>query len=94
MKNTLYIDIDSEREQPILIGKGPDSVGPQTKEEAANMVQIDIKCMAEALISLIHLADQNGYGDKEQLVNESIALLEQYKSLPKAEQINTNENDG
>lgn len=72
MKNTIYIEIDSEKSEPILFGKGPDSPAPKNEEEAKNMVIIDINCLTEALLSLIHLADQNGYGDKTILTNKAI----------------------
>lgn len=88
MKNTIYIDIDSEREQPILIGKGQDSPIPQTKEEAAQMVLVDINCMTEALLSLVHLADQNEFGKKDELVAKIQAELSKYIA---PEEDNTNE---
>lgn len=91
MKNIIYIDIDSDREQPILIGKGAESPIPQNKEETAKMVQIDINCMAEALVSLIHLADQNAYGEKNELLDRVAGIMEQYRNLPTN---NTNENNG
>ena len=33
MKNTIYIDVDTEREQHILIGKGPENEPPANKGE-------------------------------------------------------------
>lgn len=93
MKNTIYIDIDSEREQPILIGKGQDSPIPQSKEEAQSMVLVDINCMTEALLSLIHLADQNEFGNKEEMVNKVIAELIKYLSPVDDTKDSTNEKD-
>jgi len=75
MKNLLYIDIDTDREQPILIGKGQDIIPPTTPEEAANMIITDISSLCEALCSLIHISDQSGYATKESLVNESVKIL-------------------
>ena len=68
MKNTVYIDVDTERERPIVIGKGPENEPPTTKEEAREMVLIDIGCVCEALITLINIAEQSGYAKKEDLV--------------------------
>ncbi len=80
MKNIIYIEIDSEKSEPILFGKGPDAIVPKNKEEAANMVLVDINCLTEALLSLIHLADQNGYGDQNVLLTENIAKMVNYQN--------------
>lgn len=75
MKNTIYIEIDTENVTPIMFGKGPNSKTPTNHEEAAEMILVDINCMTEALLSLIHLADQNNYGDKINITNEIIESL-------------------
>jgi hypothetical protein len=75
MKNSIFIDVDTEREQPILIGKPPEITPPATPEEAGVMITTDISCVCEALCTLIHMADQNGYATKENLVNASIKHL-------------------
>lgn len=68
MKNTVYIDVDTDREQPILIGKGGETEPPQTSDEAKEMILVDIGCVCEALITLMKLAEQNGYAEKEVMV--------------------------
>lgn len=75
MKNAIYIDIDTEREQKVLIGKPPEITPPTTPEEASAMITLDISCVCEALCSLIHMADQSGYSTKEELVAASIKHL-------------------
>jgi len=75
MKNTIYIDVDTEREQQILIGKGPENEPPANKEEAAKMIVNDIACVCEALCTLIHVAEQNDYAKKDELITESIKQL-------------------
>jgi hypothetical protein len=72
MKNLIYIDVDTERDQPILIGKGADIPTPTNKEEARDMIINDIKCVCETLCILIHVADQNQYAMKNELVTETI----------------------
>jgi hypothetical protein len=81
MKNKIYIDIDSERKDQILLGKGNDIPQPTNEEEAKDMVLMDIVCLTEALITLIHVADQNKYGEKKAIVNQAIASLNQYLEL-------------
>lgn len=75
MKNSIYLDVDTEREQQIIIGKGPDTTPPETPEAAALMITNDIACLCEALCNLIHVADQSGYSKKEDLVRVSIDQL-------------------
>jgi hypothetical protein len=74
MKNTIYIDVDTEREQQILITKGAENQ-PTNKEEAAKMIINDVACVCEALCTLIHVADQNQYAKKDELITESIKQL-------------------
>lgn len=78
MKNTIYIEIDTEKDTPIMFGKAPDAVIPKNAKEAGEMVLIDIRCLTEALMSLIYLADQNNYGDKKELLDESILKLQTF----------------
>ena len=75
MKNTLFIDLDTDREQKVLIGKPEGFPQPTTPVEAAKMINTDIACICEALCSLIHIADQNGYSKKEEMVSTSIKYL-------------------
>jgi hypothetical protein len=75
MKNTIFIDIDTERDRPVLIGKGQDSEVPTNEEDAKGMIAIDIACICEGLCELIHVASQNGYGSKEGFVHASIEQL-------------------
>ena len=75
MKNTIYIDVDTEREQQIIIGKGPENEPPANKEEAAKMIINDIACVCEVLCTLINVADQNQYAKKDELITESIKQL-------------------
>jgi hypothetical protein len=82
MKNLIIIDVDTDREKPIIFGKGPDFQAPTTKEEAKEILTTDMGCVLDSLLNLIHIADQNGYGDKEVLVNQAIKELNQYLSLP------------
>ena len=75
MKNLITIDVDTEREQPILIGKGAEIPSPTNKDEAREMIVNDIKCVCETLCILIDVADQNKYALKSELVTESIKQL-------------------
>jgi len=75
MKNLIYIDVDTEREKPILIGKGAEVSSPTNKEEARDMIINDIRCVCETLCILIEVADQNQYAKKGELITESIKQL-------------------
>jgi len=83
MKNTIYIDVDTDRAQPILIGKSPDSEPPKNPEEAKNMLVNDIRCLCETLTLMIRIAEQNNYGDKKILLDASIKHLKIMMDEPK-----------
>ena len=72
MKNSLFIDVDTDRDQMVLIGKPPEIKPPANAEEAKQMIMNDISCTCEALVTLINIASASGYGDKEDLFNTAI----------------------
>lgn len=82
MKNLIIIDFDPERERPLIIGKGLDCKPPTTKEEAKEMILGDLACMCDAVLTMIHLADQNSYADKHEIIPKIIDELNKYLSLP------------
>lgn len=75
MKNQLIIDIDSDRDQQIQIGKPPEFKQPETPEEIAKMLVNDIDSVLRCLLALIEIAGQNGVDSKE-LTKQSIKILE------------------
>jgi hypothetical protein len=75
MKNLIIIDIDTEREQVVKINKPIDFIMPTTPDEAKKMITDDISCTLEALCTLIHVCEQNNYGNKKDLVNTCIKYL-------------------
>jgi hypothetical protein len=85
MKNTIFISIDTERDQPIIIGKPPEITPPGTPEEAKEMIIIDINCVTEALCRLIDIAHQNKYGNMVNLVDNAIMSLHSMKIEKPAE---------
>jgi len=87
MKNKIIIDIDSEREKPLIIGKGSEYQPPTNKEEAKEMLITDLGCVLDALLSMVHVADQNGYADKHELIEKAIKTMNQYLSLPSTKPI-------
>lgn len=80
MKNQIYIDVDTEREQPILIGKGEAVTPPTTPEGAMEMITTDITCLCEAMCTLIHMATINGYGTKDEYITELKARLDRFSA--------------
>ena len=83
MKNIIIIDVDTEREQQLQIGKPSDTTPPTTPEEAKAIILTDISCVAETLNLMINIAHDSGYADKKELINTAIAHLQEL--LPKAE---------
>ncbi len=92
MKNAIYIDIDTERENPISFSKPASIAPPSNKEEAKTMILDDIACISEALSVLILMANHNEYGDKESLVATCIHSISSILSAP--DKINEDESKG
>ena len=80
MKNAIYITIDTERDQPIIIGKPPEITPPGTPEEAKEMILVDITFVTEALCRLIDIDHQNKYGELVELVDNAIVTLHSMKT--------------
>jgi hypothetical protein len=80
MKNNIFISIDTERDQPIIIGKPPEVPPPATPEEAKEMILVDINCVTEALCRLIDIAHQNDYGELTELVDAAIVTIHSMKT--------------
>ena len=69
MKNSIYIDVDTDRmDKPFIIGKPPE-YQPSNPEEAKTSILNDISCVCEALCRLIVTADNSGYANRQQLVD-------------------------
>lgn len=76
MKTTITITIDTEQKVPISITKPHDiEPAPSNPEEAKLMINKDISCLMEGVCFLIDAAHDNGYGDRNELVNQSVIRL-------------------
>lgn len=69
MTNQLFIDVDTERDNPIVFSKPSNISLPQTKEEEAKVLVNDVISLAHALKLLIQIAGHKGYADKSKLVD-------------------------
>ena len=74
MKNTIIIKIDSDSDTPISVGKQFNSQ-PIDLDDTKEMINIDIKCITEALGYMIETSSNMGYFDKKQLMDETIIHL-------------------
>lgn len=79
IKNTIIIQIDSESDRQIQFSKPAGILAPTNRDEAGQMLLTDITCMAQAMKTLINVAGNNGYADKNELVNATIKTL--YEAL-------------
>ena len=74
----VFVRLCSERSTPerlVSERSRPERSTPANKEEAAKMIVNDIACVCEALCTLIHVAEQNDYVKKDELITESIKQL-------------------
>jgi hypothetical protein len=84
MKNSIFINIDTERENPIVFSKPEEITPPQTREEAEKMILNDLACLSEAIKHFILFASKNGYGDRTQLAVSVVNTI--YDSLKDEEE--------
>ncbi len=68
VKNKITLDLDTDREVPLIITRPLDWVEPSNPEEAKQSIDLDIKMTCEALCRLIKVASDSNYGDKTDLV--------------------------
>jgi len=68
MKNTIYIDVDTDKEKPITFSKPSGVEQPTDFDGAKSLILNDITCLCEGLCTLVNLADQNQYAKKEDLI--------------------------
>lgn len=85
MKNTIIIDIDTDRERPILFTKPAHIEPPKDKNEAREMVLNDIFCLAESLKMFIMMANENQYGDNKELVSKTIDIINEALNYDKSD---------
>jgi hypothetical protein len=72
MKNTLTIIMDTEQKEQILIGKPQGTRQPQTHQELAEMVMLDLSTLCEALVVAIRTAHEIGINDEGVLMKSCI----------------------
>ena len=61
MKNIVYIDIDTDREQPVKVGKAPDFKLPETKEKDQEVTQLDVKSLVEGILVMGIYMEEKDY---------------------------------
>lgn len=76
MKNSIRIDVDTDMVPMVRIGKLTEDE-PVDSEGIKQMVFNDITCVTEALLTLISLADSNGYSKRENLTEAIIKRLQE-----------------
>jgi len=68
MKNIIIVDVDTDRDEVVSLGKGQETPEPTTLEEARDMVFLDIRTLTEALIPLVAGCHLNKFADKDALI--------------------------
>jgi hypothetical protein len=79
MKNLVIIDIDTERQEKILIKKPSSIEKPSDDLSAKEMVVNDMSCVFEAFCTLMNLISDNKFGDKNQIIDIAVKHLETLK---------------
>jgi hypothetical protein len=76
MINKINIEVDTDKTPALTIGH-PIEFTPTTPDEAKTVIINDISCIFEAFKTLVHLADQSGYGTKEAFIKTAVDDLNQ-----------------
>jgi hypothetical protein len=76
MKNSICIDVDTDRDPIIKISKPLGQEIPSDGDAVKTMILNDITCVSEALSTLINMANNNGYSKKEDLVKAIVSRLQ------------------
>jgi hypothetical protein len=69
-KNTLIIDVDSERDEIVKLQK-PEHIIPPTNEEAMKQtLLVDLTTACEGIVTIAHLLDKEGVQNKEKTIEK------------------------
>lgn len=75
-KNQVIVDLDTERENPILIGKSENYEMPYEIEDYKTAILLDISTLCEGICTLMHLAESLGIQKSPVTLRECIKHLE------------------
>jgi hypothetical protein len=76
MKNVIIVDIDTDREPVVQLGKPNASDLPKDKDSAKDMVAKDMACVTEALITLMQAAEESGYKSIDESIKDISTHIE------------------
>lgn len=85
MKNVLIIDIDTEREQPVLLGKPEAIPEPENHEQVMALLGQDLNACSDAIITLIHMGEVQGYLNRDVAIKQITDYINgTFENIPKA----------
>jgi len=89
IKNVVYVDIDTDREENVRLGKLPNFVIPTSAEEDMEVCNLDMKTLVEGILKIGMHMDKSDYQAIEDTIDDAISQLkdglEDIKSSPKEE---------
>ena len=77
IKNIVFVDIDSEREEIVKIGKTPDFKVPDKGQEDFDICQMDNRSFIEGVLKIGMHIDSCGYQAIEDTVDDAIKQLKE-----------------
>lgn len=75
MKNTVIINLDYDRQVPVIIEKPVGIMKPKDESEAKEMIKKDIITASHGLFTLIEMANDSGYMDSDKAAELLITQL-------------------
>lgn len=77
MINQIHIDVDTNREKPIIFSKPPHIPIPETKESEIEMIMNDIISLSQSLKHLVLIAGYKNYINKKSIVDAIIVTVKE-----------------
>ena len=74
-KNVLYVDVDSEREETVQIGKPKHFIAPLNKNAMEQVLMTDLTTLCEGIVTVAHLIDKEEFHSKDNVIKFVIQHL-------------------
>ena len=74
-KNVIYVDVDSERDETVKLGKPKHFIAPTNEDAMKHVLMTDLTTLCEGIVTVAHLIEKEGFHTKEQVLNFVIKHL-------------------
>lgn len=68
-KNIIIVDVDSERDENVKLGKPEHFVAPATKVAMQQVLMTDLTTLCEGIVTVAHLIEKEGFHNKDKVLD-------------------------